>query len=146
MRSPADSRSRVEGAIAAHIGDEGPLLPILHAVQEAVGCVDAAAEVQVACALNMSRAEVHGVVTFYPDFREERDARPEVSLCRGEACQARGVEGLVAAAQRAAGQRVRLSDVYCLGLCSVGPSARLGDRVLSRLDESRLIQLIEAAS
>ena len=131
--------------IAANADREGPLLPILHAVQNAFGCVDAAAEEQIAQALNLSRAEVHGVVSFYPDFAAEADQRPHVQLCRTEACQARGVEALVPVAQAVAGERVRLSAVYCLGLCSVGPNARMGDRVFARLDEARLKTLIEQA-
>ena len=91
---------------------EGPLLPILHAVQAAFGCVDAEAERVIAKALNLSRAEVHGVVSFYHDFCAIPDARPMVQLCRAEACQARGVEALVAAAEAAAGERVRLGTVY----------------------------------
>ncbi|MCC6828259.1 MAG: NAD(P)H-dependent oxidoreductase subunit E [Novosphingobium sp.] len=131
--------------IAQHAASEGPLLPILHDVQAAFGCVDAAAEAQIASALNLSRAEVHGVVSFYHDFRASADPRPEVQLCRAEACQARGVEALVPAAEAAAGQRVRLSKVYCLGLCSVGPAARVGDTVHARLDVPALTALIEAA-
>lgn len=131
--------------LAEHAGREGALLPILHDVQHAFGCVDAAAEAAIAGALNLSRAEVHGVVSFYPDFRAEADPRPEVQLCRAEACQARGVEALVPAAEAAAGERVRLSPVYCLGLCSAGPSARIGERVFARLDEVALVKLIEAA-
>jgi len=131
--------------IAQHAASEGPLLPILHDVQAAFGCVDAAAEAQIASALNLSRAEVHGVVSFYHDFRSSPDPRPEVQLCRAEACQARGVEALVPAAEAAAGQRVRLSKVYCLGLCSVGPAARVGDSVHARLDAAALTALIEAA-
>jgi len=124
---------------------EGPLLPILHGVQAAFGCIDREAEAQIAEALNLSRAEVHGVVSFYHDFRDAPDARPEVQLCRAEACQARGVEALVAAAEAAAGDRVRLSTVYCLGLCSAGPNARVGDAVHARLDEASLVKLIESA-
>ena len=131
--------------IADHAGREGPLLPILHDVQHAFGCISPEAEVAVAHALNLSRAEVHGVVSFYPDFRSEADPRPEVQICRAEACQARGVEALVPAAQAAAGERVRLSSVYCLGLCSVGPNARVGDALFARLDEARLVGLIDAA-
>ena len=131
--------------IADHRHREGPLLPILHDVQAAFGCIDSAVEAQIAEALNLSRAEVHGVVSFYHDFRTEPDPRPEVQLCRAEACQARGVETLVAAGERAAGDRVRLSTVYCLGLCSQGPAARVGDAVHARLDEARLVALIENA-
>ncbi|WP_310531476.1 NAD(P)H-dependent oxidoreductase subunit E [Novosphingobium sp.] len=123
---------------------EGALLPILHDVQARFGCVDAAAEAEIAKALNLSRAEVHGVVSFYHDFTATPDPRPCVELCRAEACQARGVESLVAAAEHAAGSRVRLKTVYCLGLCSVGPSARIGSEVHARLDEAALVALVRS--
>jgi formate dehydrogenase subunit gamma len=71
--------------------------------------------------------------------------RPEVQLCGAEACQARGVETLVSAAEAAAGDRVRLSKVYCLGLCSVGPAARVGDTVHARLNQTALVALVENA-
>jgi formate dehydrogenase subunit gamma len=128
--------------VAEHAGREGPLLPILHDVQHALGCVDAESEAQIAHALNLSRADVHGVVSFYHDFKPQADPRPEVQICRAEACKARGVEGLVPAAERAAGDRVRLSTVYCLGLCSAGPAARTGDRLHARLDAERLAEVI----
>lgn len=131
--------------LARHAGREGPLLPILHDVQAAFGCIDAAAEVSIAKALNISRAEVHGVVSFYHDFQEQADPRPHVQLCRAEACQARGAEALVPAAEAAAGERVRLSSVYCLGLCSAGPAARAGDTVYARLDQAGLVRLVEEA-
>ncbi len=137
--------ARLAEIIAEHGAREGPLLPILHDVQAAFGCVDAAAEAQIAKALNLSRAEVHGVVSFYHDFTATADPRPVVQLCRAEACKARGVEALVAAAEAAAGDRVRLSAVYCLGLCSVGPSARVGDKVYARLDEAALVNLVQSA-
>jgi formate dehydrogenase subunit gamma len=121
----------------------GGLLPLLHAVQAEFGCVDAAAEAVIARALNLSRAEVHGVVSFYHDFTASADPRPVVQLCRAEACQARGVEALVAGAEAAAGDRVRLSAVYCLGLCSQGPAARVGDTLYARLDQAALIQLVQ---
>ncbi|MDR2858641.1 MAG: NAD(P)H-dependent oxidoreductase subunit E [Novosphingobium sp.] len=136
---------RLAGIIAAHNGREGPLLPILHAVQAAFGCIDREAEAEIARALNLSRAEVHGVVSFYHDFRQSADPRPEVQLCRAEACQARGAEALVPAAEAAAGERVRLTVVHCLGLCSVGPNARVGDDLFARLDEVGLVRLIGAA-
>ena len=133
---------RIAQICADHAGREGPLLPILHDVQAALGCVDAEAERAIAQTLNLSRAEVHGVVSFYHDFASETDPRPVIQLCRAEACQARGVEALVPAAEVAAGERVRLATVYCLGLCSVGPSARIGNRLHARLDEAALVQLI----
>lgn len=131
--------------IAAHKERPGALLPLLHAIQHAFGCVDAQAEARVAAALNLSRAEVHGVVSFYHDFAAERDPRPVVELCRAEACKARGVEEIGAAAEQAAGGRVRLKTVYCLGLCSVGPAARVGDMVHARLDEAALVALVRSA-
>ena len=137
--------ARLAEIIAEHGAREGPLLPILHDVQAAFGCVDAAAEAQIAKALNLSRAEVHGVVSFYHDFTATADPRPVVQLCRAEACKARGVEALVAAAEAAAGERVRLSVVYCLGLCSAGPSARIGGKVYARLDEAALVNLVQSA-
>ncbi len=136
---------RLDTIVADHAGREGPLLPILHDVQAAFGCIDREAEARIASALNLSRAEVHGVVSFYHDFRAEADPRPEVQLCGAEACQARGVEALIAAAEQVAGDRVRLKTVYCLGLCSVGPAARVGGAVFARLDEAGLVRLIESA-
>lgn len=136
---------RLDAMIAAHAGREGALLPILHDVQAAFGCVDPAAEVAIAKALNLSRAEVHGVVSFYHDFTEAPDPRPKVELCRAEACKARGVERLVPAAEAAAGDRVNLREVYCLGLCALGPNARIGDQLHSRLDEAALVRLVQSA-
>ncbi len=137
--------ARIDEIVAAHVHREGPLLPILRDVQAELGCVSAEAETQVALALNLSRAEVHGVVSFYHDLSERPDPRPCVEICRAEACQARGVEALMDAARAAAGERVRLADVYCLGLCSVGPNAKLGDEVHARLDAARLASLIASA-
>jgi formate dehydrogenase subunit gamma len=136
---------RIGEIIAEHSGREGPLLPILHAVQAELGCVDAESEALIAHGLNLSRADVHGVVTFYHDFHDQADSRPEVQICRAEACQARGVEALIPGAEKAAGERVRLHTVYCLGLCSAGPAARIGDRLHARLDSAKLAAVIEGA-
>ena len=136
---------RLAEICAAHAACEGPLLPILHDVQAAFGCVDAVSEAQIAHTLNLSRAEVHGVVSFYHDFTAEADPRPCIELCRAEACQARGIEALFGAAEAAAGERVLLKTVYCLGLCSVGPAARIGGAVYARLDQAALIKLVQAA-
>lgn len=136
---------RIGEIVAEHHGREGPLLPILHDVQHEFGCVDAESEALIAKGLNLSRADIHGVVSFYHDFRPEADPRPEVQICRAEACKARGVDRLIGAAEQAAGSRVRVSTVYCLGLCSAGPAARVGDRLLARLDETSLVKVIENA-
>ncbi len=139
------SDSPFKEIIATHADRKGALLPILHDIQAAFGCVDAVAEAAVAQALNLTRAEVHGVVSFYHDFTSAPDPRPVVELCRAEACKARGVETLVSAAETAAGSRVKLKTVYCLGLCSTGPNARTADTLHSRLDERALVRLVETA-
>jgi len=133
---------RLQEIIAAHAGREGPLLPILHDVQAAFGHVSEDAVRAIALALNLSRAEVHGVVSFYHDFHAEPEARPVLKLCRAEACQARGVEAL--AAGLAENHRVKIETVYCLGLCSVGPNAMVGGKVHARLDAAKLGALVEA--
>lgn len=133
---------RLNQIIAAHLGREGPLLPILHDVQAEFGHVSEETIRAIAAALNLSRAEVHGVVSFYHDFHEAPETRPVVKLCRAEACQARGVEALAAALPVQA--RVKVETVYCLGLCSVGPNAMVGERLHARLDSARLNALVEA--
>jgi formate dehydrogenase subunit gamma len=136
---------KVAEIVAEHAGREGPLLPILHDAQAAFGCVDAETEALIAGELNLSRADVHGVVSFYHDFIHHPEERPVVQVCRAEACKARGVEALIPAAEKAAGERVKLTTVYCLGLCSAGPNARTGDRLHARLDSAGLIEVIENA-
>lgn len=141
----SDRTTRIGEICAAHAGREGALLPILHDIQAECGCVDSEAETEIAAALNLTRAEVHGVVSFYHDFTPTADPRPQVQICRAEACKARGVETLIEGAQQAAGERVALKTVYCLGLCSAGPAARVGDRLHARLDGDALKKVIEAA-
>lgn len=140
------SKSEKIGEIVAeHHRREGPLMPILNDVQAEFGCIDEDAEVLIAKGLNLSRADVHGVVSFYHDFSDKPDPRPLVQVCRAEACQARGVEALIEGAEAAAGERVKLGTVYCLGLCSAGPAARVGDRLHARLDGPALNKIIENA-
>ena len=128
-----------------HEGRKGALLPILNDVQAALGHVPPDAVPLIAEALNLSRAEVHGVVTFYHDFRQVPADRPVIRLCRAEACQARGVEALAPVFENDG--RVEVETVYCLGLCASGPSAMVGDRVFARLDEAAARRLIgEVAS
>lgn len=129
--------------IAAHADKEGPLLPILNDVQAVFGYVSEEAVREVAAALNLTRAEVHGVVSFYHDFRKEPETRRIVKLCRAEACQARGVDALLADIGET--PRVKIETVYCLGLCSVGPAAMVGENVHARLDAERLTALMASA-
>jgi formate dehydrogenase subunit gamma len=123
-----------------HEGREGALLPILNDVQAALGHVPAGAVPVIAEALNLSRAEVHGVVTFYHDLKRVPAERPVIKLCRAEACQARGVEALAPVFET--DERIEVETVYCLGLCASGPSAMVGDRVFARLDQAGALKLI----
>ena len=129
----------------------GPLLPILHALQEEFGYIDREAEPLIADILNVTRAEVHGVVTFYHDFRHAPPARHVLKLCRAEACQSTGGDKLAAHAEGKIGValggatadgRLSLEPVYCLGLCAVAPSAMLDGRVIGRMDEEKLDALL----
>jgi formate dehydrogenase subunit gamma len=140
--------------IAEHTHLEGPTLVILHALQEAFGYVPEPAIPMIAAALNLTRAEIHGVFTFYHDFRHEPAGRHVLKLCRAEACQAAGGDALAARAEAKLGvaigkttadERVTLEPIYCLGLCATAPSAMLDGRLVGRLDETRLDALIAEA-
>jgi len=137
--------ARLDAIVARHLHREGPLLPILHDVQDEFGCVDEGAKRHLAKALNLTRAELHGIVSFYHDFRETPAERPVVKLCRAEACQARGSEALAVAAERLGDGRVDVEPVYCLGLCAVGPAALKDGKVFARLDEDALATLLREA-
>lgn len=141
---------RIADIIAAHRHDEAParaaLLPILHDIQAAFGHVGEDAIRQVAHTLNLTRAEVHGVVSFYHDFRTEPAPRPVIRLCRAEACQARGAERLAEAVEHAAAGKVTIETVYCLGLCSAGPNAMVGENVHAALTVDKIRALIEVAA
>jgi formate dehydrogenase subunit gamma len=143
--------SEIIGALKA---TDGAMLPILHAIQAAFGCIPEAAEPLIAEHLNLTRAEVHGVVTFYHDFRREPAGRHVLKLCRAEACQSMGSDALVAQLEKGLGVRcgetsadgsVTLEAVYCLGLCAVAPSAMLDGAVVGRLNERKLDALIAEA-
>lgn len=134
---------RVDEIVSRHAGSEGPLLPILHDVQAAFGHVPAPAVPQIARALNLSKAEVHGVVTFYHDFRAAPAGRHVVKLCRAEACQAMGGAALAEGALGRLGigwggttrnGAVTVEAVYCLGLCACGPAALVDGQPVGRLD------------
>jgi len=135
------TEAEVEEILRRHAERQGALLPILNDVQAAFGFVPDGAVPLVAHALNLSRAEVHGVVTFYHDLKRVPADRPVIKLCRAEACQARGVERLAPVFE--SDTRIETETVYCLGLCASGPSAMVGERVFARLDETRARQLID---
>lgn len=145
---------RASEIIARYRHLEGGGLPILHALQETFGCVPEEAVPLVAEALNLSRAEIHGTVTFYHDFRKEPPGRRVLKLCRAESCQAAGGDALAARAEQKLGvsmgettldRRVTLEPVYCLGLCHSSPAAMLDRHVFGMLDEAKLDQLVKEA-
>lgn len=148
------SDARTRDIVAAHVHLEGPLMPILHACQEAFGCVPEAAVPVIAQELNLSRAEVHGVVTFYHDFRRAPAGRHIVKVCRAEACQAMGCETLVehaenrlgiACGETTADGRVTFETVYCLGLCATAPAAMVDGKIVGRLDTGKIDQILKEA-
>ena len=152
MTPTGSLETRVLAILARHAGREGALLPVLHDVQAAFGCVPGEAVPVIAKGLNLSRAEVHGVVTFYHDFRPEPAGQRHVKICRGEACQAMGADAM---AQRVLGHfgidwngtteggSVTVSPVFCLGLCSVAPAVQLGDALHARVSAEAVIRLAE---
>ena len=130
----------LDDILMRHAGREANLLPVLHDVQAAFGHISDDAIRAIAAALNLTRAEVHGVVSFYHDFKTAPDRQAAVKLCRAEACQARGVDALLARMTDV--QAAQIETVYCLGLCAVGPAALVGTQVHARLDAAKLAALI----
>lgn len=141
----------VEGIVERYQQLEGPLLPVLHALQDELGHIPAEAVPLVARYLNLSTAEVHGVVSFYHDFRSAPAGRHKIQVCCAEACQARGARALEAHAARALAlefgatrgdAEVTLERIYCLGNCACGPSVRIGDEIFGGVDAARFDQLV----
>ncbi|GHG80969.1 formate dehydrogenase subunit gamma [Pseudodonghicola xiamenensis] len=148
---PQPDTDEIKALIAGVSDLEGPLLPILHALQDAYGVIPDIAQPLIAEALNISRAEVHGVVSFYHDFRTLPAGRHVVKICRAEACQAMGGAALGEHAQARLGVEwhgttengaVTLEPVYCLGLCACGPSAMVDGKLLGRVDAQKLDRII----
>jgi len=144
-------RTRAIAKSLAH--ERGALLPVLHAVQAEFGYVDPRSVAVIADVLNLSRAEVHGVVTFYRDFRDEPPGRRVVKVCRAEACQAVGADDLATHVQSGLGIRfggttsdgaVSLDQVFCLGNCALGPSVMVDEHVHGRVDADRLDELLSS--
>src|SRR5271170_1677474 len=142
----AEQRAAVLAACARLKGMDGALLPILHAVQEALNFVPQDAVPLIASELNLSVAEVHGVVSFYHYFRQQRPGRHVVHVCRAEACQALGAQALEAHAKASlkvdfhgttADGAITLEPVYCLGNCALGPSVMVDERLKGRVTNER---------
>lgn len=147
MLDHADFNSRLREIIADHSALEGPLLPILHAVQHEWGHIPEPAVPAIAQALNLGRAEVHGVVSFYHDFRASPAGQHVVKVCAAEACQAQGGRDLVGATLKAFGLstygttpdgKVTVEPIYCLGLCACGPAAMVDGQLLGRATPAML--------
>ncbi len=151
MAELKDIEAAIAGFAGKTAGRRGMLLPLLHALQEEFGHIDPAAVPAIAETLNLSRAEVHGVLSFYHDFRSEPAGRHVVKLCRAESCQARGAVEIeraladrlgVAMGQRRADGQVTLEPVYCLGLCAIGPNAMVDDRPVARIDDAGIDRIV----
>jgi formate dehydrogenase subunit gamma len=145
----------VRSAVAAHRHDRGALLPILHDIQAEFGYVDQAAVPILAEELNLSKAEVHGVVSFYHDFRTSAAVGTHVRICRAEACQAAGAEELVDHVRTRLGtdiggtsptREATLDQVFCFGNCALGPAVEINGRVSGRVDARRFDQLMATAA
>jgi NADH:ubiquinone oxidoreductase subunit E len=134
---PLDLVARV---IAQRRHLDGALLPILHGVQEALGHVPAAAVAPIAEALNLSRAEVHGVVTYYHHFRQHPARKPVLQVCRAESCRTMGGEALLAQAE--ASGRCSAEPVYCLGLCALSPAVMYQGQPHARMTPEKLAALL----
>jgi formate dehydrogenase subunit gamma len=151
MSAAVSLQEIVELAIDSHREQIGPLLPVLHAIQDKLGHVPADAVPMIASALHLSRAEVHGVISFYHDFRMEPPGEHIVHLCRAEACQAVGARELESHARERLGVEfgettadglVTLEAVYCLGNCACSPSIRINDEIHARVSPAKFDELI----
>jgi formate dehydrogenase subunit gamma len=153
-KAPAPSAEQIRGIVEHHVHLEGALLPILHALQEEFGHVPEAATPVIVEALNISKAELHGVISFYHDFRDHPAGRHVLKICRAEACQAVGANVLAEATLKKLGLdwhgttangALTIEPVYCLGLCACGPAAMLDDKVVGRVTQERMSALLAEA-
>lgn len=144
---------QLDALIRQYQGVAGGLMPLLHAVQNAFGHVPPESVSAMAAGMGLSRAEVHGVISFYHDFHTEPQGRHRVQICRAEACQAVGARQLETHAKRRLGVELgettadgafTLEPVYCLGNCACGPSVRIGDDVYARVSNDRFDQLLDS--
>ena len=158
MAEPAEIAAAVEAAIERHAHRAGALLPLLHEVQDRLGYLPSECEGPIARALNLSRAEVHGVISYYHHFRTEAPARHVIQVCRAESCQAMGAEALYqhvlqrtgcsghapgGHACRSADGAYQVEPVYCLGLCAASPALMIGQSLHARVSPSRFDALVE---
>lgn len=151
MPAPGSINDTVAALLASHRDQPGALMPLLHAVQDVFGFVPPGAVPQIAEGLNLSRAEVHGVISYYHFFRSTPPGRTVVQVCRAEACQACGADALLARAEALLGclahetradGAVTLEPVYCLGLCASSPAIQINKRLHARVTPERLQTLV----
>ena len=149
----SDIVERTREIVAGHAGRLGPLLPILHDVQHAFGHLPEESLRTIADRLNLSRAEVHGVASFYHDFRQAPAGRHVLKICQAEACQSMGSDAVASTLKAALGigfhetskdGSVTMEPVYCLGLCACAPSAMLDGELIGRVDEDAIDEIVEA--
>ncbi|HTT38729.1 MAG TPA: formate dehydrogenase subunit gamma [Burkholderiales bacterium] len=141
----------IEQALAETEGLDGALMPLLHAIQDRLGYIPTSAVARVAHALNLSRADVHGVITFYHDFRTSAPGRHLVRLCQAEACQSMGSAALAEHAKARLGVdfhhtttdgAVTLEPVYCLGGCACSPTMMVDGRLYGRVSSARFDEVM----
>jgi formate dehydrogenase subunit gamma len=141
----------VATAIATHQAEPGGLLPLLHALQDSLGYVPSSALPTIGKAMNLSRAEVHGVVTFYPHFRQTAAGRHVIRICQAEACQSMGADELTRHAilklgidlhESSGDGRYTLEPVYCLGNCACSPAMMIGDDLHGRVDADSFDRIV----
>jgi formate dehydrogenase subunit gamma len=144
--SSAYNHERVAAIIAIQQGRPGALLPILHDIQDALGYIPPASVAQIASALNLSRAEVHGVITFYHHFRTTPPAKHTIQICCAEACQSMGAEHLVQHAEKRLARHkpgeCELQPVYCLGLCATSPAMMVNEELHARVTPEKFDRLL----
>ena len=145
---PDQDLAEIEAILSLHAEREGPLLPMLHALQDAYGHVPAAAHAPICAALNITRAELHGVISLYHDFRDAPAGRHVLKICRSEACKSVGADALservlnmlgVGWGETTSDGRVTVEPVYCLGLCACGPAAMVDGAVRGRVKAEALV-------
>jgi formate dehydrogenase subunit gamma len=151
QEAEADLSTLVRAVVARRQGERGPLMPILRDLQDEFGYIDPDCIPIIAEELNLSRADVYGVVTFYRDFRDRPGGRSTIRVCRAEACQSVGAEALAEHALRSLGigfgdttadESISLDQVFCFGNCALGPTVQVGDRLYGRVDADRFDALV----
>lgn len=141
--------------VTQHAEMAGPLMPILHAVQEYMGYVPASAVSLIADGLNLTRAEVHGVITFYHDFAQSPRGRCRVKICQAESCQAMGSRELTADAEKMLGVKLgetradgaySLEPIYCLGMCALSPAMMVNEELHCKVTTAQLQEAVQEGS